>query len=78
VPFARLSADTKSHRRPLPGQTAAEQEFRGCLAICCLTLLIVRLDTTIVNVALPSIGRELRSRPGSYPGWRLVQDPASW
>jgi EmrB/QacA subfamily drug resistance transporter len=31
------------------------------LAICCLSLLIVGLDTTIVNVALPSIHRELRA-----------------
>jgi EmrB/QacA subfamily drug resistance transporter len=29
------------------------------LAICCLSLLIVGLDTTIVNVALPSIQRNL-------------------
>ena len=32
------------------------------LAICCLSLLIVGLDNTIVNVALPSIGRELHTR----------------
>ena len=31
------------------------------LAICCMSLLIVGLDNTIVNVALPSIGRELHS-----------------
>jgi EmrB/QacA subfamily drug resistance transporter len=31
------------------------------LAICCLSLLIVGLDTTIVNVALPSIHHELRA-----------------
>ena len=29
------------------------------LAICCMSLLIVGLDSTIVNVALPSIQREL-------------------
>jgi EmrB/QacA subfamily drug resistance transporter len=32
---------------------------RLILAICCMSLLIVGLDNTIVNVALPSIGREL-------------------
>ncbi|HET9076360.1 MAG TPA: MFS transporter [Acidimicrobiales bacterium] len=32
------------------------------LAICCMSLLIVGLDNTIVNVALPSIGRELHTR----------------
>ncbi len=31
------------------------------LGICCLSLFIVGLDSTIVNVALPSIGRELRA-----------------
>src|SRR5260370_8868943 len=31
------------------------------LAICCLSLLIVGLDTTIVNVALPAIHRELHA-----------------
>ena len=31
----------------------------GILLICCMSLLIVGLDVTIVNVALPSIGREL-------------------
>jgi EmrB/QacA subfamily drug resistance transporter len=29
------------------------------LAICCMSLFIVGLDVTVVNVALPSIGREL-------------------
>ena len=29
------------------------------LAICCSSLFIVGLDVTVVNVALPSIGREL-------------------
>jgi EmrB/QacA subfamily drug resistance transporter len=31
------------------------------LAICCTSLFIVGLDTTIVNVALPSIGRDLHA-----------------
>jgi EmrB/QacA subfamily drug resistance transporter len=31
----------------------------GVLAICCMSLFIVGLDITVVNVALPSIGREL-------------------
>src|SRR5580698_543377 len=32
------------------------------LAICCMSLLIVGLDVTIVNVALPSIGRDLHTQ----------------
>ncbi len=35
---------------------------RLILVICCMSLLIVGLDNTIVNVALPSIGRELHTR----------------
>jgi EmrB/QacA subfamily drug resistance transporter len=31
------------------------------LAICCMSLFIVGLDVTIVNVALPSIGKELHA-----------------
>ena len=31
------------------------------LAICCLSLFIVGLDITIVNVALPAIGRDFRA-----------------
>jgi EmrB/QacA subfamily drug resistance transporter len=33
----------------------------GVLLICCLSLFIVGLDITVVNVALPSIGRELHA-----------------
>jgi len=40
------------------------------LAICCLSLLIVGLDATIVNVALPSIGRELHA-PVSGLQWTI-------
>ena len=40
------------------------------LAICCLSLFIVGLDATIVNVALPSIGRELHA-PVSGLQWTI-------
>jgi EmrB/QacA subfamily drug resistance transporter len=33
----------------------------GVLLICCMSLFIVGLDITVVNVALPSIGRELHA-----------------
>jgi EmrB/QacA subfamily drug resistance transporter len=31
------------------------------LAVCCLSVLLVSLDTTVLNVALPSIGHDLNS-----------------
>src|SRR6476659_1800925 len=33
----------------------------GVLSICCLSLFIVGLDITVVNVALPSIGGDLHA-----------------
>src|SRR3954453_12765956 len=45
---SQLSTDELGRRRRL-----------GVLAICCLSLFIVGLDITVVNVALPSIGQEL-------------------
>jgi EmrB/QacA subfamily drug resistance transporter len=41
------------------------------LAICCMSLLIVGLDSTIVNVALPSIHRSLHA---SVPGLQWTLD----
>ena len=43
----------------------------GILLICSMSLLIVGLDVTIVNVALPSIGRELNA---SVSGLQWVVD----
>jgi EmrB/QacA subfamily drug resistance transporter len=40
------------------------------LAICCLSLFIVGLDTTIINVAVPSIGRDFRA-PVSGLQWTI-------
>jgi len=45
-----MSTDDLTHRRQML-----------ILAICCMSLLIVSLDVTIVNVALPSIQRELHA-----------------
>src|SRR5438477_2937130 len=41
------------------------------LGICCMSLLIVGLDTTIVNVALPSIHKQLHA---SVPGLQWTID----
>ena len=50
----------------MPPQAHSSAPSRGrrrlILAICCMSLLIVGLDNTIVNVALPSIGRELHAQ----------------
>jgi EmrB/QacA subfamily drug resistance transporter len=48
VPLGESSELTRGRRRLV-------------LAICCMSLLIVGLDNTIINVALPSIGRELHT-----------------
>jgi MFS family permease len=41
------------------------------LAICCMSLLIVSLDITIVNVALPAIGHDLHA-PVSGLQWTIA------
>lgn len=41
---------------------------RVVLAICCLSMFVVSLDSSIVNIALPQIGRQLRA-PGPGLSW---------
>jgi EmrB/QacA subfamily drug resistance transporter len=43
----------------LPAAAAIRDPRVRVLLICCMSLFIVGLDVTVVNVALPSIGREL-------------------
>jgi EmrB/QacA subfamily drug resistance transporter len=50
-------SESRAGADPAPEPSRARR--RLILAICCMSLLIVGLDNTIVNVALPSIGREL-------------------
>ena len=52
-------SDTREVESAAPEPSRARR--RLILAICCMSLLIVGLDNTIVNVALPSIGRELNT-----------------
>jgi EmrB/QacA subfamily drug resistance transporter len=53
----------RSEQRPQGPQLEIHELDRrrrfGILAICCLSLFIVGLDVTVVNVALPSIGSDL-------------------
>ncbi len=47
---------------PVPTGTLSRRRRVGILLICSMSLLIVSLDVTIVNVALPSIGQQFHSR----------------
>src|SRR3954463_1845204 len=49
-----MSVTVTTASEPLP-----RTRRRLVLAICCMSLLIVGMDATIVNIALPSIQREL-------------------
>lgn len=49
----------------------SRQRRLGILAICCISLFIVFIDNTIVNVALPSIGREFQT---SLSGLQWIAD----
>lgn len=42
------------------GDISRDRRF-GILAICCMALFITQIDNTIVNVALPSIGRQFHA-----------------
>jgi EmrB/QacA subfamily drug resistance transporter len=43
------------------GRELSRNHKAGVLLICCMSLFIVGLDVTVVNVALPSIGRDLHA-----------------
>ena len=48
-------------QQSLPPADLSRRRRVGVLLICSMSLLIVGLDVTIVNVALPSIGRDFGS-----------------
>ena len=61
-----MKSETSSRERSLDKTAAAIHELSrnrriGVLLVCCMSLFIVGLDVTVVNVALPSIGRELHA-----------------
>src|SRR5204863_7191641 len=65
-PTADRLMDRRRRRWPLPalhyrGPPVQPVRPRLVLAICCLSIFIVSLDNTIVNVALPSIRRDLHA-----------------
>jgi EmrB/QacA subfamily drug resistance transporter len=55
----------------MPTQTATPVHANLVLAICCMSLLLVGMDVTIVNVALPAIQRDLHA---SFAGLQWVLD----
>jgi hypothetical protein len=40
------------------------------VGICCLTVFMIAVDTTVVKLALPLIGRGLHTRPDGGPAMR--------
>ena len=64
------TAVVASSERAAPGTELSSRRRALILAICCLSLLIVGLDTTIVNVALPSIQHDLHA-PVSGLQWTI-------
>jgi len=55
----------------MPAKTAAPVHANLVLAICCMSLLLVGMDVTIVNVALPAIQHDLHA---SLAGLQWVLD----
>jgi MFS family permease len=50
--------------------TRPEQGTRWrALVVLCAGMLMIVLDATVVNVALPSIQRDLGFSPSGSPGW---------
>jgi EmrB/QacA subfamily drug resistance transporter len=58
-----MRATLRLEQGDMPAQVQALGDRRrlAILVICCMSLLIVAMDNTIVNVALPSIRRELHA-----------------
>jgi len=47
--------------RPVTAMEPDPRRQRAILAVCCISLLLVSMDATIVNVALPSVQRDLHA-----------------
>src|SRR4051794_17026121 len=55
--LARAAGPRSLYRSPMPEPSHRRRLL--VLAICCLSLLIVSLDNTVLNVALPSMQKDL-------------------
>src|ERR1700733_15024580 len=60
VPSLRLAPGAELEAGPVAG-TAVHGRRILILAVCCLSLFMVGLDNTIVNVGLPAIGHDLHA-----------------
>src|SRR5438067_2426870 len=70
----RFPMSTTLSLPPLRAEVAASRAFARrwyTLAVLCLSLLIIVVDTTIVNVALPTFARDLHA---STSGWQWIVD----
>jgi EmrB/QacA subfamily drug resistance transporter len=65
---ANANDDSASRRFTLPELSSRRRYL--VLAICCLSLFLVGMDATIINVALPSIGHDFRA-PVSGLQWTV-------
>ncbi|MES5819542.1 MFS transporter [Streptomyces sp. RG80] len=54
-----MTATTHAAAPPVAAPALSARGRRTVLAVCCLSMFLVGLDTTIVNVGLPAIGRGL-------------------
>lgn len=54
-----MQSEQEPTSSPFSGTAGGLRDRHRILAVCCLSLFIVGLDITAVNVALPSIGRDL-------------------
>src|SRR5215831_321735 len=65
VPDLGLELAARQHPGSLPGAYPGPAAGRGrrglMLAVCCMSLFMVGLDNTIVNVGLPDIGQDLHA-----------------
>jgi len=63
APGTAISTGAKASAQPAGALTASGKPVRKnvVLAVCCLSLFLVSMDSTIVNVALPSIRADLHT-----------------
>ncbi len=74
-----MATDTRSSHHPAPDAPAADDSSTdnregprrswAVLAVVLTAQILVVLDISVVNTALPTIGRSLHLASGDLPGW---------